>query len=153
MTEDEVLEALKGYASERGFEIIPPQNDLVGIMYPSKTPQTRKIVEMKRPAESGRRLLVKFELTEAGSAWITFRLLVGEILRPTACIPLFFVGTWPTSNFFLKGVEIGKYHFLLAEIFVFLHKDLSPKQAVDVLALVAQLPKFDIDWPDGVDIY
>lgn len=138
MTENEVLEAIQNYANASGLGITPPEDG---------------IIEMKFRYKTDQRFFVKYEHNKAGSAWITFTLLVGQILDPRACIDLFFMGRWKTTNFYFRGHRMEEFYYLHAETVVHLHEDLTVKEAADTLWRMAMLPMFEPPWPEGLDIF
>jgi hypothetical protein len=143
MTESEVLEAVQNYAKEMGFEASPPKNNLI-IMNFSINPSLK--------------MTVKYEPTGGGGAWITFNLLIGQILDPGACIDLFLTGRYPGTSFYLRGGPWKDFIGLFVETFVHLRNDMTSQQATDEMCLVADmltllhLPPQNI-WPEGVNIY
>lgn len=138
MIENEVLEAIQNYANASGLEVTPPEDC---------------IIEMKLPYKTDQRFFVRYEHNKAGSAWITFTLLVGQILDPKACIDLFFMGRWKTTNFYFRGHKMGELCYFDAETIVHLHENLTIKQASDMLWRMARLPMFEPSWPQGLDIF
>jgi len=142
MTEAEVLEAIQNYANQNGFEIKPPKDN---------------IIEMKFHPNPKVELALKYDLTGGGGAWITFKLLLGQILDLGACIGLLFIGRIPGTSFYLRGEKIGDSYYLFGETFVHLRKDMTVHQATDEMCLVADMKSLfllpPITWPRGVEIY
>jgi hypothetical protein len=135
MTENQVLEAIREYA--KGMELSEPENG---------------IIEMKLPGtKTDRRYFIQYEVNKAGSAWITFKFVVGQILEPKACIDLLFMKKWQGSNYYFYAQKMGDFRYLFAETFVHLHEDMTVKQAADIMFRVAMLPMFEPTWPSGFD--
>lgn len=137
MTEGQVLEAIREYA--KGWVLSEPENGLIEMMTPD--------------LETDQRFFIEYEVNKAGSAWIKFRVVLGQILEPKACIDLLFMKKWGPSNYYLYAQKMGDFRYLFAETFVHLHEDLTIKQAADIMIRVAIRPIFIQGWPSGFDYY
>jgi hypothetical protein len=142
MTETEILEAIKEYANQMDFEVSSPENNLI---------------KMRFNINPSLKLTVKYEPTGGGGAWITFKLLIGQILHPSACVDLFLIGRYPATSFYLRGEPEKDFVGLFAETFVHLRKDMTVQQATDEMCLVADMHSLHllppVAWPNGLDIY
>ncbi len=141
MTKQEVVQAIGEYAQQYGLEMAPAAEN---------------VIEMKFEKQTGKRLFVKYEMTQGESAWITVQLLVGHIGDLRACVRLFFLGRWPGTSFYLMGKRAEGVDFLFAETFIHFYKHWTVEQATHELCLVAGLEQTflsRIEWPDGVEVY
>jgi hypothetical protein len=143
MTESEVLEAIQDYAKQSGFEMTSAEGN---------------VIPMRSLVSSKLELVLKYELTGGGGCWITFKLLLGEIRDPRACVGLLFIGRYPGTSFYFVGDRVEKHHYLLGETFLHLRNEMTPKQATDEMCLVADIGSVchlggQVAWPSGVELY
>jgi len=84
---------------------------------------------------------------------VEFAFYVGEITDINAYIPLFQLGRWKPSSYFLSAKVIDNIHYLTAEANVYLAPDVNIEEAAKILFFEGMIPLNTRPWPKGVKTY